>query len=289
MNLKTCAACKTVKYCSLACQKRHRPSHKKECRARAAQLFDEALFRQPPPEEDCAVCFLQLPYDGGEISSQCGENTVAYQSCCGKRLCHGCILEVKLGNDTCPFCRTPMTESHAEYLRRCTQRMEAGDADAFESMGTWYLLGEFGLPRDIARGVELSSRAAELGSANAHYNIAQIYFSGEHAPKNAKKYLFHNQQAAIKGHVKARDNLGCYEVELGNWDRAIKHWMIAVASGSKYSLDKIKLMFTKGTVTKAQYERALRTYQNYLEGIQSDQRTIALDFVRAHNQTDSAG
>ena len=76
---------------------------------------------------------------------------------------------------------------------------------------------------------------------------------------------------------------------LSNSDRAIKHWTIAAASGNKDSLDKIKLMFTKGTVTKAQYERALRTYQNYLEGIQSDQRTLALDFVRAYNQTDSAG
>ena len=35
-NLKTCMACKLVKYCSVACQKQHRPSHKNECRARAA-------------------------------------------------------------------------------------------------------------------------------------------------------------------------------------------------------------------------------------------------------------
>ena len=263
MNLKTCAACKTVKYCSLACQKRHRPSHKKECRARAAQLFDEALFRQPPPEEDCAVCFLQLPYDGGEIDSQCGENTVAYQSCCGKRLCHGCMFEVKLGNDTCPFCRTPMTESHAEYLRRCTQRMEAGDAEAFDCMGALYFTGKCGLPQDILRGLELSSRAAELGCANAHYNIANLYFTGQYMPRNTKKALFHNQQAAMRGHLMARDNLGCHEMELGNWDRAIKHWMIATASGDKHSLDQIQELFTKGMVSKAQYASALHAYQSY--------------------------
>ena len=41
--LKKCGACKMVKYCSLACQKAHRPQHKKECKKRAAELHEEAL------------------------------------------------------------------------------------------------------------------------------------------------------------------------------------------------------------------------------------------------------
>ena len=47
-SLKACVACKIVKYCSRDCQKAHRPQHKKECRKRAAELHDEALFKQPP-------------------------------------------------------------------------------------------------------------------------------------------------------------------------------------------------------------------------------------------------
>ena len=43
-GLKTCNGCKLVKYCNATCQKEHRPRHKKECKKRAAELFDEALF-----------------------------------------------------------------------------------------------------------------------------------------------------------------------------------------------------------------------------------------------------
>ena len=141
--------------------------------------------------------------------------------------------------------------------------MEAGDADAFHFIGARYLLGRDGLPQDIDKGLELSERAAELGSAHAHYNIANHHFTGQHVPRNTKKALFHNQQAAMRGHMIARDNLGFDEMELGNWDRAIKHWMIATAPGDKRSLDQIQELFTKGMVSKAQYASALHAYQSY--------------------------
>ena len=37
-NLKKCTACKLVKYCGVACQRAHRPKHKKECQRRALEL-----------------------------------------------------------------------------------------------------------------------------------------------------------------------------------------------------------------------------------------------------------
>ena len=81
-GLKACMACKLVKYCSRDCQKAHRSQHKKECRKRAAELHEEALFKQPPINEDCPICFLRLP------SMDTGWK---YMSCCGKMLCSGCI------------------------------------------------------------------------------------------------------------------------------------------------------------------------------------------------------
>ena len=181
-----------------------------------------------------------------------------------------------------------MGKSYEEEHRLYAKRMEAGDADAFHEMGAWYLYGKFGLLQDIDRGLELASRAAELGSATAHYHLADLYFTGQHVQRNTKKALFHNQQAAMRGHTKARHNLGFDEMELGNADRAIKHWMIATASGEKLSLDRIQVMLTEGTATKAQYESTLRAYQNYQEEIQSDQRTRALEFLRANNLTVNA-
>ena len=56
-SLKTCVACKIVKYCNRECQIAHRPQHKKECKERAKELHDEELFKQPLSEYgDCPIC-----------------------------------------------------------------------------------------------------------------------------------------------------------------------------------------------------------------------------------------
>ena len=60
-NLKICKSCMLVKYCNAECQRNHWPTHKKDCKLRAAELHDEALFKDPPPKEDCPICFLPMP------------------------------------------------------------------------------------------------------------------------------------------------------------------------------------------------------------------------------------
>ena len=52
-SLKMCKACMLVRYCNAACQMKHWPTHKAECKLRATELRDEALFKDPPPKEDC--------------------------------------------------------------------------------------------------------------------------------------------------------------------------------------------------------------------------------------------
>ena len=48
INLKSCTACKLVKYCNRDCQIAHQPQHKRECKKRAKELYEEKLFEQPP-------------------------------------------------------------------------------------------------------------------------------------------------------------------------------------------------------------------------------------------------
>ena len=64
-DLKACTACKMVKYCNRDCQIAHRLQHKKACKKRAAELHDDALFKDPHPREDCPICMLPLPIDPG--------------------------------------------------------------------------------------------------------------------------------------------------------------------------------------------------------------------------------
>jgi len=81
-NMNICNKCKMVKYCNAACKKKHRSKHKKQCERYAADLHDEKLFAEPPPQYgDCPICFLRLP------THHMGRR---YYACCGKEICSGC-------------------------------------------------------------------------------------------------------------------------------------------------------------------------------------------------------
>ena len=106
-DLKSCTACKRVKYCNRDCQIAHRPQHKKECKKRAAELHDEELFKDPHPREDCPICMLPPPLDPAKS---------AFYACCGKTICNGCIYAMtkeeirkgrkKVEEHMCAFYRT---------------------------------------------------------------------------------------------------------------------------------------------------------------------------------------
>src|SRR6056300_1593416 len=111
-NLNTCNKCKMVKYCNAACKNKHRSKHKKKCERRVAELHDEELFKEPPPPEECPICFLPLPLN------VC--HTVL-KSCCGKRICCACIYAMNIGrgkDNLCAFCRVPPPSSDEEEKKR---------------------------------------------------------------------------------------------------------------------------------------------------------------------------
>ena len=270
VSLKNCVACKMVKYCSRDCQKAHRSQHKKECRKRAAELQDEALFKQPPQEEDCPICFMWMP------SLKSGRR---YKTCCGKVICSGCIYAGSNmdGNadQLCPFCRTPAPTSEKEAIERVKKRVEGGDAVAIYNLGCDYAQGMYGLSQDMDKALELWYRAGELDYAKSYYSIGNAYLQGLGVERDEKKAKHYWELAAMGGDVFARHNLGVSENNAGNIERALKHYMIAVGSGNHGSLKTIKEMYKDVYATKDNYAQALKGYQAYLDEIESDQRDKA--------------
>ena len=92
VKLKKCA-CKLVQYCSVECQKEHRPQHRRACKKRVTELRDEVLFKQPEIRisffGDCPICYLPLPIDAEK-------STFIVMECCSKMICLGCWYANKM-------------------------------------------------------------------------------------------------------------------------------------------------------------------------------------------------
>ena len=275
-----CNKCKVVKYCNASCKKKHRSKHKTKCEEHvrlaaehAAKLHDIELFKQPPSNGDCPICFIRLPL----LSTGW-----RYNGCCGKTICSGCCYAPlydnqgnKVDNEKCAFCRAPWPNTHEEGVERGKKRAEAGEANAMHSFGCYYSVGLNGFPQDYNKALELFHRAAELGDLEAYCEVGLAYYEGRGVETDKRKANYYFQLAAMGGNAIARYNLGLLELTAGNIDRALKHHMIAVRDGYTKSLEQIKLMYSNGDATKGDYTKALQLYQTYLEEIKSVQRDKA--------------
>lgn len=319
-GLKKCTACKSVWYCNVSCQKAHRKAHVKRCkriekmlkkagseerRNRMEKFLGSAeskvimgvdlsdLF-DPAPTEECVICMLPLPLESF---------MVAYQACCGKRLCSGCVFEhgrtvnmtneerildqdknhLPLLDENCPFCREPTPDPPPfsfENLRRLEKRVELGDAEAMKQMGLHRLNGGHGLSVDPTKALEYFIRSADNGDPRAFDELRKAYQYPDYMglEPNPRKALEYQVQAAMRGHVIARHNLGLIEFEVENYDSAIRHWRMAAAAGLKASTDKLIQCFQRGLISKEDLEESLRSQHEAREGMKSEERDRFIDW-----------
>jgi len=153
--------------------------------------------------------------------------------------------------------------------------VEVNDPKAVHNMGCEYRDGTNGYPQDYKKALELYRRAAELGHTDAYASIGFLCENGRGVEVDKKKAIYYYELAAMGGSVHARHNIGLMEKKAGNYDRALKHYMIAVRSGDVGSLQQIKKLHSNGHATKEDYTKALQSYQVYLSEIKSPQRDKA--------------
>jgi len=269
IKLKICTACKLVKYCSVDCQKNHRPQHRKACKKRAAEIREDNLFIQPEESHlgECPICVLPLPIDLTKSM---------INTCCCKFICLGCSyantlreMELRMG-EKCPYCRAPPPKTDEEGNKNVMERGTANDPVALCEIGKkCYEEG------DHTGAFETHSKAAALGDAAGHYELSRMYDKGIGVERNPKKRAYHLEEAAIGGHPYARNNLGCIEGNNERFDRSIKHFIIAAKLGYDDALKKVKGGFVMGLVRKEDFEAALRGYQAAVDATKSEQREEA--------------
>ena len=276
VKLKRCTACKMVKYCCQGCQISHRPKHKRACKKRAAELFDEELFKDPPAREECPICMLPLPIDASEI---------IFAVCCGNFICVGCsyaqqIEELKSGKRVedvgwCPFCRAPPPRAPEDNISLLNKCIEKNNAKAINELAAHYMKGEIGLPINPHKATELFLKAVQLGHAGACFNLGNCYLIGNGVERDEKKARQYWELGAIKGNVQSRHQLGCLEQRSGNLERAYKHVMISAKAGDDLALKSLNNGFRDGFVTKDEYTEALKAYQKVQDDTKSEMRDAA--------------
>lgn len=235
---------------------------------RAAELRDELLFKQPESTHlgDCPICCLPFPLDPHKYMTT---------DCCTKRVCVGCAVATLTCQGlediepTCPFCRHPEPKSQKESDRNIAKRAKANDPVALWRMGQKHFdEGAYD------RAFEYWIKAAELGDAAAHNQLAGLYRKGLGVQKNEEKLLYHLEEASIRGHPLARHNLGVYEWINKQHDRAVKHWVIAANLGEDKSLQELKGCYRRGVITKDDFAKALRGHYAAVAATKSPQRKI---------------
>jgi TPR repeat protein len=131
-----------------------------------------------------------------------------------------------------------------------------------------------GLLQDQAKGKELLIMAAELGSSQAHYNLAVFHLEGG----DMKKARFHWEAAAMAGHEVARNMLGNMELKSGNMERAVKHWTIAASAGSCHAMQNLLICFKQGSISRHEIDSTLAAYNSSCAEMRSEARDA---YIRA--------
>ena len=276
IKLKPCDGCDLVRYCSDTCREDHRPEHETSCKERAAELRDEILFKQPEGTYlgDCPICFLPIPIQPGKSG---------FYTCCSKYDCKGCSHANQLHQleenmqITCPFCRQPVPKTQEEIDKNRMKRIAANDPVAIREMGRAH-----SKEGDYESAFNYMTRAAELGDAEAHYDLSMMYLKGQGVEEDEAKALYHWEEAAIRGHPGARHVIGFVEAGKGKVERAVKHYIIAANLGYDNSIQALKECYKNGDISKDDFAAALRAHHAAVEATKSPHREAAAKYYSAH-------
>ena len=169
----------------------------------------------------------------------------------------------------------PPASSDEEEIERTKKLIDKGNAEAFHQLAGYYAAGTNGMPQNYQKANELYLKAGELGCADGYHNLGILYSTGRGVGIDKKKAKHYFELAAMAGDLSARHNLAGVEAEAGNYQRSMKHSILAAKAGYEESMDQVKQCYIRGFVTKDEYANTLRAYQKSLDEMKSDERDKA--------------
>lgn len=150
--------------------------------------------------------------------------------------------------------------SFEELESRANELGAAGTPDGWADIGMRYLTGADGWTRDGKKGLELITKAADLGDAESQYNLGLLYMDGELVPKDVKKAAQLWKKAADLGHAMVQFNLGLmYHSGDGvekSYKQALKYWKMASKQGDVRASENIAVMYEEGQGSRVNTTKA---------------------------------
>lgn len=115
-----------------------------------------------------------------------------------------------------------------EHLRLSKNLIEAGVATGYYFVGIFLKQGAAGLKQDPEMALRYSRKAADTGSAQAQYNVADMLAPINIAPDIARQM---HRCAAKQGHGEAAVELGIHLKNKGHYQDALEVFQLGVAGG----------------------------------------------------------
>ena len=267
----------------------HRREHKNDCKLIEKELNkrggklrlgterDLGPLPDLPPRQECPICVCVMPiHDKLQI----------YYDCCGNKVCGGCDLQHSILDeeraDTCPFCRTALPRGdHEGKLAQLRKRVERKDPQALCNMALDYGFGEFELPVDQGKCIELLRESASLGFPPAQFQLGVFYSHGcMGLEQNHEKAIQLWEKAAKGGYLPAIDSLGCTAHGAGHHVAAMRHFRLSASHGDRRSATDLIGYFQRGFLHHGDLAGALQAMYRAIADMRSKERDEFIEYLK---------
>ena len=203
------------------------------------------------------------------------EREVSFMQCCGKNICCGCNYknmtnERKKGDKhKCAFCRQPRMQTAKNNIKSLKRLMKKNDPVAYMTMAGEYNAGQNVMQSDT-KTLEMFTRAAELGYAEAYVGIGLCYKEGLAVERDMAKVFEFHEVAAKKGSLQAHRYLAVVDTQ-----NCIEHLKLAACAGAKESMDDLMVKYKQKLLSKEDLTQTLRAFQASCNEMKSKDREEA--------------
>ena len=195
---------------------------------------------EPPRTEECPVCLLPMPLESSDNY---------YYGCCGKLICHGCIVGAvsvelnengrRMSNEkvveamcNCPFCRqNHYAIPQRERVKKAILQAELGSSiEAMFQLGMHYHYGEDGYAVNISKAVKWYTKASDAGHGKACQVLGKFHQNGgwEGLDVNLERAMAHYERATELGYLPAYRDLADAQVDAGLFETSVLNTRKAV-------------------------------------------------------------